>query len=73
VSTPSDPFTTPSGPFTVIDSWSMSTVRVFSRTSTPISSSRFFVYSWSLGTNGGSTAPAPSSRMIRASCVFTER
>ena len=63
----------PSGPFTVIDSWSMSTARVFSRISTPIFSRRFLVYSCSFGAKGGSTAPAPSSRMIRASRVSTVR
>ena len=49
----------------------MSTARVRSRTSTPICSRCLRVYSCSFGANGGSTAPAPSNRMIRASLVST--
>jgi hypothetical protein len=51
----------------------MSTASVLRRTSTPIFSSVSRVYRRSLGSNGGSTASAPSSRMIRASVVFTAR
>ena len=56
------------GPCTVTRSSSMSTARVFSRTSTPIfSSARVGVALQLLVRTGGSTAPAPSSSTIRAS------
>ena len=63
----------PSGPFSVTDSWSMSTARVLSRISTPIFSSVRWAYCCSFGGNGPSTAPIPSTSMMRASRVSTDR
>ena len=63
----------PSGPFTVTLSLSMVTARVFSRISMPFFSSLALVYARSLGSNGPSTAPIPSTRRILASVVSTER